>query len=155
MSEADAGRRGAKAAGAFRTTSEVGEELNLPAHVLRFWESKFPQLRPLRRGGGRRYYRPEDVELVRRIRQCLYQEGYSIRGVQKLLRQGALGPGQPPAEPAPESPPPTLFALDPVSPSGAAAPRPAASRQALQAALEEVRRELLEIRALLAQIDGD
>lgn len=153
MSDADAGRRSGKSASAFRTTSEVGEELNVPAHVLRFWESKFPQLRPLRRGGGRRYYRPEDIELVRRIRQCLYQEGYSIRGVQKLLRQGELRPDRPPAEPEPEGSPPMLFALDPVAPSGAAAPHPHASRQALQAALEEVRRELLEIRALLAQME--
>src|SRR4051794_36702907 len=89
-SEAGAPRRGAKSAAAFRTISEVAVELDVPQHVLRFWESKFPQVKPLKRGGGRRYYRPEDVVLLRRIRQCLYQEGYTIKGVQRLLREGAL-----------------------------------------------------------------
>ncbi len=76
-----------KSATAFRTISEVASELELPQHVLRFWESKFPPVQPLKRGGGRRYYRPEDVRLLRRIRDLLYTEGYTIRGVQKLLRQ--------------------------------------------------------------------
>src|SRR5271165_4092999 len=83
-------RRPTKSAAAFRTISEVAEELDVPQHVLRFWESKFAQVKPLKRGGGRRYYRPEDVVLLRRIRQCLYQEGYTIKGVQRLLREGAL-----------------------------------------------------------------
>src|SRR4051794_20624233 len=95
--ETAATRRGSKRASAFRTIGEVAEELDLPAHVLRFWESKFPQLRPLKRGGGRRYYRPEDIVLLRRIRQCLYQDGYTIRGVQKLLRDGAPEPDAPDA----------------------------------------------------------
>src|SRR6266849_1920440 len=77
--------RPAKGASAFRTIGEVADELDLPTHVLRFWESKFSQLKPLKRGGGRRYYRPEDILLLRRIRQCLYEHGYTIRGVQKLL----------------------------------------------------------------------
>jgi len=72
---------------AFRTISEVAEDLDLPQHVLRFWETKFTQVRPLKRGGGRRYYRPEDVALLRHIRSLLYDEGYTIKGVQKLLRQ--------------------------------------------------------------------
>ncbi len=76
-----------KSASAFRTISEVSDTLTLPQHVLRFWESKFPQLRPLKRGGGRRYYRPEDVDLVRRIRGLLYNDGYTIKGVQKILRE--------------------------------------------------------------------
>src|ERR1700761_1779929 len=77
---------------AFRTISEVAEDLDLPQHVLRFWETRFPQIRPLKRGGGRRYYRPEDVDLLRAIKQLLYGEGYTIKGVQKLVReQGALG----------------------------------------------------------------
>jgi DNA-binding transcriptional MerR regulator len=80
-------RRVTKSAAAFRTISEVATELEVPPHVLRFWESKFPQIRPLKRGGGRRYYRPEDVELLRRIRVLLYRDGYTIKGVQKLLRQ--------------------------------------------------------------------
>jgi len=83
-------RRQAKSAAAFRTISEVSEELEVPQHVLRFWESKFSQIRPLKRGGGRRYYRPEDVVLLRRIRQCLYEDGYTIKGVQRLLREGQL-----------------------------------------------------------------
>ena len=79
-------RRPQKSAAAFRTISEVATELDVPPHVLRFWESKFPQIKPLKRGGGRRYYRPEDVELLRRIRELLYRDGYTIKGVQKLLR---------------------------------------------------------------------
>lgn len=82
------GRRAGKSEAAFRTISEVAEELDVPQHVLRFWESKFPQVKPLKRGGGRRYYRPEDVALLRRIRDLLYSEGYTIKGVQKLLREG-------------------------------------------------------------------
>ena len=72
---------------AFRTISEVAEDLDLPQHVLRFWETRFPQIRPLKRGGGRRYYRPDDVDLLRGIRQLLYGEGYTIRGVQRILRE--------------------------------------------------------------------
>lgn len=74
-----------KSAGAFRTISEVATELNVEQHVLRFWETKFSQVKPLKRGGGRRYYRPEDVELLKNIHHLLYQEGYTIKGVQKLL----------------------------------------------------------------------
>lgn len=87
-------RRGGKSASAYRTISEVAEEIDVPAHVLRFWESKFPAVKPLKRGGGRRYYRPEDVEALRRIRKLLYADGFTIRGVQKLLK--AHG-GKPPA----------------------------------------------------------
>ncbi len=75
-----------KAAGAFRTISEVADELNVPQHVLRFWETKFFQVRPVKRSGGRRYYRPEDVALLKHIHHLLYAEGYTIRGVQKLLK---------------------------------------------------------------------
>ncbi|MFQ6017406.1 MAG: MerR family transcriptional regulator [Kiloniellaceae bacterium] len=81
-------RQVAKSAAAFRTISEVSQELDVPQHVLRFWESKFSPVRPLKRGGGRRYYRPEDVDLLRRIRNLLYTEGYTIKGVQRLLREG-------------------------------------------------------------------
>ena len=81
-----AGRRAGKSAAAFRTISEVAADLDVPPHVLRFWESKFSQIKPLKRGGGRRYYRPEDIELLRRIRTLLYRDGYTIKGVQKLLR---------------------------------------------------------------------
>ncbi len=74
-----------KSAGAFRTISEVADDLKVEQHVLRFWETKFTQIKPLKRGGGRRYYRPEDVELLKNIHHLLYQEGYTIKGVQKLL----------------------------------------------------------------------
>jgi DNA-binding transcriptional MerR regulator len=82
-------RQAGKSPAAFRTIAEVASDLQLPAHVLRFWESKFPQIKPLKRRGGRRYYRPEDVALLRRIRSLLYTEGYTIKGVQRLLREGA------------------------------------------------------------------
>lgn len=75
-----------KAKGAFRTISEVADKLDVQQHVLRFWETKFSQVRPLKRGGGRRYYRPEDVALLERIHHLLYTEGYTIKGVQKLLK---------------------------------------------------------------------
>ncbi len=88
-----------KTADAFRTISEVADELHVPQHVLRFWETKFPQVRPLKRGGGRRYYRPEDVLLLRRVADLLYTQGYTIKGVQRLLREGggALHENIPPA----------------------------------------------------------
>ncbi len=86
MSGHSTDNRGAKAAHAFRTISEVAAELGLPQHVLRFWESKFPQIKPLKRGGGRRYYRPEDIEMLIRIRDWLHKDGYTIKGVQKLLK---------------------------------------------------------------------
>ena len=76
-----------KAPGAFRTISEVADEINVPQHVLRFWESKFAQLKPVKRGGGRRYYRPEDVDLLRAIRKLLYEDKFTIKGAQKLLRE--------------------------------------------------------------------
>ena len=74
-----------KAAGAYQTISEVSSSLNLPAHVLRFWESKFPQLKPMKRSGGRRYYRPEDIETLCEIKTLLYQEGFTIKGAKKAL----------------------------------------------------------------------
>ncbi len=79
-------RRPGKSASAFRTISEVATDLDVPQHVQRFWETRFAQIRPLKRAGGRRYYRPEDVELLRRIRELLYNSGYTIKGVQRLLR---------------------------------------------------------------------
>src|SRR5271167_3078659 len=77
-----------KAPNAFRTISEVADDLHIPQHVLRFWETKFSQVKPLKRGGGRRYYRPDDVTLLRRIAHLLYTQGYTIKGVQRLLREG-------------------------------------------------------------------
>ena len=80
-------RASKKSASAFRTISEVATELDVQQHVLRFWETKFSQIKPLKRGGGRRYYRPEDMDLLKRIHHLLYTEGYTIKGVQKLLRE--------------------------------------------------------------------
>ena len=79
-----------KAAEAFRTISEVADELDVQKHVLRFWEARFPQVRPMKRGGGRRYYRPEDMDLLRGIRHLLHAEGYTIKGVQKILREQGI-----------------------------------------------------------------
>lgn len=76
-----------KSADAFRTITEVAEDLDLPTHVLRFWETRFTQIKPLKRGGGRRYYRPEDVDLLRAIRRLLHDEGYTIKGVQRILKE--------------------------------------------------------------------
>ena len=87
-----------KSAGAYRTISEVADELTIPQHVRRFWETKFAQLKPLKRGGGRRYYRPEDVSLVHQIHELLYAQGYTIKGAQKVLKEG---PAKAEAEAAP------------------------------------------------------
>ncbi|HEV2550147.1 MAG TPA: MerR family transcriptional regulator [Stellaceae bacterium] len=133
-----ASRRQAKSAEAFRTISEVAQELEVPQHVLRFWESRFPQVKPLKRAGGRRYYRPDDVVLLRRIRQCLYDQGYTIKGVQKLLREGALKSDAPP--PRPSAPP---------SPAPAARGKESGKESGGRAALVELRRELMELRELL------
>src|SRR6195256_69908 len=104
-----------KAPDAFRTISEVAQELNVPQHVLRFWESRFHEIKPMKRGGGRRYYRPDDLDLLRGIRHLLYGEGYTIRGVQRLPREqgGRLvqtvwqpGAPQPVHRPAEEDEPP-------------------------------------------------
>jgi len=89
-----------KSADAFRTISEVADELDVPQHVLRFWETRFTQIKPMKRGGGRRYYRPEDVDLLKGIRHLLYDKGYTIRGVQRILRENgnahviAIGRGE-------------------------------------------------------------
>jgi len=104
-----------KAPDAFRTISEVADELDIPQHVLRFWESRFPQIRPMKRAGGRRYYRPDDVDLLRGIKHLLYGEGYTIRGVQRILREqgpkfvqavwqpGAAQPVEQPGDATPET----------------------------------------------------
>jgi DNA-binding transcriptional MerR regulator len=79
-----------KSADAFRTIAEAAEELQLPQHVLRFWETRFPQIKPLKRGGGRRYYRPRDIETLRAIKRLLYAEGYTIKGVQRVLKEQGI-----------------------------------------------------------------
>jgi DNA-binding transcriptional MerR regulator len=90
---------------AFRTIGELAEELGLPQHILRYWETRFPQLRPLQRAGNRRYYRPDDVALAKRIDRLLNREGYTIKGVQKLLAEKAL---EPEPEPQPQPNPVSL-----------------------------------------------
>jgi DNA-binding transcriptional MerR regulator len=140
-------RRQAKSAAAFRTISEVATELEVPQHVLRFWESKFSQIRPLKRGGGRRYYRPEDVTLLRRIRQCLYEDGYTIKGVQRLLREGQLKP--------PEAPEPAMLEEEEPAPEEQAAlplPLAANDRTDVKTVLREIRKELADLRELLRKI---
>jgi DNA-binding transcriptional MerR regulator len=153
-----AARRAAKSAGAFRTISEVAEELDVPQHVLRFWESKFTQVRPLKRGGGRRYYRPEDVLLLRRIRQCLYQDGYTIKGVQRLLREGALKNmpvAAPVAEPIVE--PPVERAPAPSVPQAKTPPaKPDAAMPPLLAAIERAASDAAsEMRGVVTEVLGE
>jgi DNA-binding transcriptional MerR regulator len=164
---------------AFRTISEVAVELDVPQHVLRFWESRFAQIKPVKRAGGRRYYRPEDVDLLRGIRTLLYSDGYTIKGVQKVLHdrglrfvaeigresiQDAIAVNAPAYAPAKSRAPQTPPAIAPVDPSAAAAEpeaeddAPAAESEAAAARtvlpferpLAEEEREKLEI--LLAEL---
>jgi DNA-binding transcriptional MerR regulator len=109
-----------KSPGAFRTIGELSQDLGVAQHILRYWETKFPQLKPLQRAGNRRYYRPADVELARKIHRLLNNEGYTVRGVQKLLRSGnggddaqaAVAPQpQPPQSPVEQAPPLDLSRL--------------------------------------------
>ncbi|MEP4380195.1 MAG: MerR family transcriptional regulator [Alphaproteobacteria bacterium] len=136
-------RRGGKSAAAFRTISEVATELDVPQHVLRFWETKFTQVRPMKRGGGRRYYRPEDVDLLRSIRALLYDDGYTIKGVQKLLREGGLKPAASDATPAPVHPPSVT------PPAAPRAPAAAGISDDQRAELKSVLGELEAVRKLL------
>ena len=151
-SEATSGRRGAKSKAAFRTISEVAEDLDVAQHVLRFWETKFHQIRPLKRGGGRRYYRPEDIDLLRQIKSLLYTEGYTIKGVQRLLRQvgvaGLLQGGRGVPDASDETGEPEETAGAP----GAPAARPAvAEDQDLRGAVERAIAELEALRKLLLE----
>src|ERR1700722_6489155 len=160
-----------KAPNAFRTISEVADDLHIPQHVLRFWETKFPQVNPLKRGGGRRYYRPDDIILLRRIADLLYTQGYTIKGVQRLLREGGgqlsddippptaderaaaeaekigLGRDGPPLIPGLElvAPPPALTQMTRPAPR----PKPEGETDRLRTLLEEALRELEALRALL------
>ncbi len=138
MTETGGGTKTTKKSGrAFRTISEVASELDLPQHVLRFWETIFNAIKPMKRGGGRRFYRPGDVALLRQIRSLLYDDGYTIKGVQKLLREGGGKIATAPASaPVPAEP----------------APTPAVSGQhedGLKAELQSILGELEDIRTLL------
>jgi DNA-binding transcriptional MerR regulator len=99
-----------KAPDAFRTISEVADELDIPQHVLRFWETRFSQIKPMKRSGGRRFYRPDDVDLLRGIRRLLYGEGYTIRGVQRILKEQGIKAVQRLSDTS--TPVPSLYALD-------------------------------------------
>jgi len=136
VSASQSKQSGGKSADAFRTISEVATALDVPQHVLRFWESKFSQVRPLKRGGGRRYYRPEDVELLQTIRGLLYDDGYTIKGVQKLFRDGSLKPKRHSAQSA--DPEPKTAAPAASDKAKADAKLSLAQRQALQGVLDEL-----------------
>ncbi|MBL8805934.1 MAG: MerR family transcriptional regulator [Rhodospirillales bacterium] len=146
-------RRGGKSAEAFRTISEVAGDLDVPQHVLRFWETRFAQIKPLKRAGGRRYYRPEDVELLKRIRELLYKHGYTIKGVQRLLKDHGLTEIPVPA-PQPAQPRPVTVALPTMALSSPSAMPPAVSamspgKGADRSAIQAVVDELEALRALL------
>ena len=130
-----------KSATAFRTISEVSEDIGVPQHVLRFWETRFPAISPLKRGGNRRYYRPDDVQLLRAINRLLYTDGYTIKGVQKLIKD--RGPR------ALLSAGPDGAAVSEAPPSAVAAPAPAVA--AAQIVPPEHIAELRAIRTLLAE----
>ena len=143
---------------AFRNISEVSEELGVKKHVLRFWETRFPQLKPMKRGGGRRYYRPADLELLRGIRRLLQSEGYSVRGVQKILREGGIEDvkrmGREPVVPRRTSsrartapPPPTL----PATIAPATASRLSETQVGM---LRDVVAELAALQAMLRDVEG-
>ena len=122
---------GGKADDAFRTIGELSAELGVAQHILRYWETKFPQLKPLQRAGNRRYYRPPDVALARRIHRLLSEEGYTVRGVQKLL--GARDAAETPVPP----PPPVAATTSPVEAQGIDVARLVELRDRLSAALTE------------------
>jgi len=136
---------------AFRTISEVGEELDVPQHVLRFWETRFSQIRPMKRGGGRRYYRVNDVDLLKGIRQLLYGKGYTIKGVQRIMKEHGVAhvteigrgnePGTNASTPPPPKPPAKASAGAPaVAPGQANAkgPMTAAAKEDLELALADL-----------------
>ncbi|MGH1403323.1 MAG: MerR family transcriptional regulator [Alphaproteobacteria bacterium] len=137
-----------KSAGAFRTISEVADELNVQQHVLRFWETKFSQVKPLKRGGGRRYYRPEDISLLQAIYHLLYVEGYTIKGVQKLLRE--VGKKQIIANfsnDAPKDPTLTREAIDDATDGGM---EPEVAQERVMQGLDDHQREVL--RSVLTEL---
>ena len=163
-----------KSPDAFRTISEVADEIDVPQHVLRFWESRFREIRPMKRGGGRRYYRPDDIDLLRGIRHLLYGEGYTIRGVQRLLRehgqkfvQGVWQPGapQPAHHPSDDEPEEQAEAADASGADAAtAAEREVGGRASAEPAglsseqarrLEAALRDLAECRRLLEAVRSD
>jgi DNA-binding transcriptional MerR regulator len=154
-----------KSPDAFRTISEVAEELDVPQHVLRFWETRFSQIRPLKRGGGRRYYRPDDVDLLKGIRHLLYGEGYTIRGVQRILKaegarfvqavgrgeQSIVAPGTP--EPADHDPETASEAEEDTDLEPPPAPEPSVAGRHLER-LRDALDELMECERVLCTLKG-
>ena len=144
-----------KSPSAFRTISEVATDLSVPQHVLRFWESKFQQIRPLKRGGGRRYYRPEDIQLISGIKDMLYNQGFTIRGVQKILRENGRSPSARSMIPEPQVPASLLTGATGLSVSAVTAKQQAATHQSLspekRREIESVLGELKALRELLRQ----
>jgi len=134
--------QGEKSPGAFRTITEVSNELELPQHVLRFWETKFPQIKPVKRRGGRRYYRPEDIVLIKGIKSLLYVEGYTIKGVQKLLRETGKSAAM---ESETEN-------MEVSAKGGTSAQGNLSLKSPVQAELETTLQELEDLRALLSKI---
>ncbi len=145
-----AGARPPKSAAAFRTISEVAGELDVAQHVLRFWESKFPQVRPLKRGGGRRYYRPEDVDLLRQIRSLLYEEGYTIKGAQKLLRGQKRSPGDEGADDEVGVDDEFVLRAEPATAAGEPV-APVVLAPEVRSRLRRLREELIALRAALRE----
>ncbi len=127
---------------AFRTISEVATDLSVPQHVLRFWESKFQQIRPLKRGGGRRYYRPEDIQLISSIKDLLYGQGFTIRGVQKLLKENSRFPSARSMVPDPQLPASMAASMASSAPQSATQPQTSQQKPASQALSPEKRAEL-------------
>lgn len=141
-------RGGDKRPGAFRTISEVADELDMPQHVLRFWESRFAQIKPVKRAGGRRYYRPEDVDLVRGIRRLLHGQGYTIKGAQRVLRERGIRFVQSVGRGEAEAGLPTPVEREADEVSGADSGLAASDLHELEDALEELR----ACRAALSEI---
>ena len=129
-----------KAPDAFRTISEAAEDLDLPQHVLRFWETRFTQIKPLKRGGGRRYYRPDDVEFLRGLKHLLHAERYTIKGVQKIIKEQGIKAVQSAWKDAPVAAAPVKasVAAPVMAMSAPSAPLPASARARLEAALAEL-----------------
>ena len=143
--EKRAGAGSSKSASAFRTISEASKHLDVPQHVLRFWETKFTQVKPMKRAGGRRYYRPEDILLLEGIRDLLYDQGYTIKGVQRLFRDGRVKGGA-----KAKSPPPRESSAE--APSAAAETPKASAPAVAEKPVEELRgllQDLTEARDLL------
>lgn len=157
-------KKSGKSKEAFRTISEVASELELPQHVLRFWETKFNQIKPMKRGGNRRYYRPDDVDILRTIKQLLHQDGYTIRGVQKLMREqgvkqtvDAILSGEPAAHAAIERPD-VAASIEKAQPTAERAENKRADTdtqpvisEGLQADIEAVLKELRRLKDQLSQ----